>query len=113
MPILIEKALDRVESVLAEYGLLPGHPVHWPGWYKTTSAGSEKRWLRADTGGLVEMEWGPYPLVHEGDPICSITDPFKHEEQVIRAPFTGLIVGALESPVAAPGHPLCHIVRIE
>ncbi len=112
-PVLIEKALAGVESVLAEYGLLPGEPVHWPGWYKTTSADSEKRWLRADTGGLVEMEWGPYPLVHEDDPICTITDHFKNEAHTITAPFTGLIVGSLENPVAAPGHPLCHIVRIE
>ncbi len=112
-PVLIEKALEGVESVLAEYGLLPGEPVHWPGWYTTTAADSTKRWLRADRGGLVEMEWGPYPLVHEDDPICSITNHFKTKEHVITAPFDGLIVGALENPVAAPGHPLCHILRVD
>lgn len=111
--VLIEKAIHGVESVLAEYELLPGEPVYWPGWYKTTSADSERRWLRADTGGLVDMQWGPYPLVHEGEPICTITDHFKNQEHVVAAPFTGLIVGALENPVAAPGHPLCHLLRIE
>ena len=29
------------------------------------------------------------------------------------APFTGLIVGVLENPVALPGHPLCHLVRVD
>jgi hypothetical protein len=62
--------LEGVDSVFAEYKLRPDQPVHWPGWYKTTSTDSTKRWLRADTDGLVEMEWGPYPLVHEGDVIC-------------------------------------------
>ena len=112
-PVLIEKALEGVESVLAEYGFLPDEPVHWPGWYKTTAADSTKRWIRADTGGLVEMEWGPYPLVHEDEAICTISDHFKREEAVVRAPFDGLIVGALENPVAAPGHPLCHLVRLD
>jgi predicted deacylase len=112
-PVLIEKALEGVQSVLAEYEFLPGEPVHWPGWYKTTAADSTKRWLRADTGGLVEMEWGPYPLVHEDEAICTITNHFKTEEHVVTAPFDGLIVGALENPVAAPGHPLCHIVRLD
>ena len=112
-PVLIEKALEGVESVLAEYGFHPDEAVHWPGWYTTTAADSTKRWLRADTGGLVEMEWGPYPLVHEGEAICTITDHFKTEERVIAAPFDGLIVGALENPVAAPGHPLCHLLRLD
>ncbi|WP_226043003.1 succinylglutamate desuccinylase/aspartoacylase family protein [Natrinema sp. DC36] len=112
-PALIEKAIDGVESVLAQYRVLPDVPVHWPGWYKVTAADSEKQWLRADTGGLVDMEWGPYPLVHEGDTICTITDHFKTEEHVVTAPFTGLIVGVLENPIALPGHPLCHLVRLD
>ena len=111
-PVLVEKALEGIESVLAEYELLPDEPVHWPGWYQTTSADSTKRWLRADTGGLVEMEWGPYPLVQEGDRICTITNHFRTDEHVVTAPFTGLIVGYLENPVALPGHPLCHIVNM-
>ena len=112
-PVLIEKALEGVESVLAEYELLPETPVHWPGWYKTTSAESTKRWLRADIGGLVEMQWGPYPLVTEGEEICTISNHFKTKEHVVTAPFDGLIVGALENPVAAPGHPLCHLLQLD
>ena len=44
-PALIDRAIDGVESVLAEYGVLP------------------------DTGGLVEMAY-EQPLVDEGDVIC-------------------------------------------
>ncbi len=112
-PVLIEKALDSVESVFAEYDVLPGRPVHWPGWYKITTPESAKRWLRADIGGLVDMEWGPYPLVRADEVICRITDHFSTKEDVVRAPFDGLIVGALENPVAAPGHPVCHLVRLD
>ncbi len=112
-PRLIEEAIEGVDSVLAEYELLPGRPVRWPGWYEATSGDGEKRWLRADTGGLVEMVWGPYPLVAEGEAICAITDHFGLEKRVVTAPFSGLIVGYLENPVALPGHPVCHLVRID
>ncbi|GGL44649.1 succinate dehydrogenase [Halarchaeum grantii] len=111
-PALIEKALDGVENVLADYGVYPDGDVSEPSWRKVMGPTEEKRWIRADTGGLVEMQWGPSPLVHEGDPICTISDHFKDEEHVVEAPFTGLIVGVLENPVALPGHPICHLVRI-
>ncbi|WP_435332589.1 succinylglutamate desuccinylase/aspartoacylase family protein [Haloarchaeobius sp. TZWWS8] len=112
-PALIDRAVEGVDSVLAEYGVLPTEPVVWPGWRKVIDGAKEKTWLRADTGGLVEMEWGPYPLVHEGETICTISDHFQTEERIITAPFTGLIVGVLENPLAQPGHPLCHLVRID
>ncbi|MBX0322065.1 succinylglutamate desuccinylase/aspartoacylase family protein [Halomicroarcula sp. F13] len=113
-PTLIHRALDGVASVLAEFGVDPEATVSWPGWYRAVPADQgDKTWLRADTGGLVEMRWGPYPLVQEGETICTISDHFKHEERVVTAPFTGILVGVLENPVAQPGHPLCHLVRID
>ena len=111
-PGLIEKALDGVESVLAAYDILPDGEVLEPSWQKVMGPEEERRWVRADIGGLVDMEWGPSPLVHAGDPVCTISDHFRREERVVEAPFTGLIVGVLENPVAQPGHPLCHLVRI-
>ena len=112
-PALIDKALEGVESVLLEYGVAPDGTPADPGWVKVMGPSEEKRWIRADTGGLVDMTWGPNPLVHEGEPICTITDHFREEEHTVEAPFTGLIVGVLENPVALPGHPICHLVRVD
>ncbi|SFL09619.1 hypothetical protein SAMN04487950_2423 [Halogranum rubrum] len=112
-PALIERALDGVESVLAEYGVLPGNPVIWPGWTRVIDSEGDKTWLRADTGGLVEMQYGQIPLVHEGETVCTVSDHFKENEQRVTAPFTGLVVGVLQNPVAAPGHPLCHLVGVD
>ena len=112
-PALIEKAVAGVENVLAEFGALADVEPTEPKWRTIMGGDQEKRWLRADTGGLVDMEWGPHPLVHEGETICTITDHFRREEHVVTAPFTGLIVGVLENPVALPGHPLCHLVRVD
>lgn len=111
-PGLIDIALDGIESVLSAYGVYPAGEIVEPKWRKVMGPAEEKRWVRADTGGLVEMAWGPSPLVREGDVICTVTDHFKEHTSVIEAPFTGLIVGVLENPVALPGHPICHLVRL-
>ncbi len=112
-PALIDRAVAGVESVLAEFDVLPDATPSRPAWTRVVSGTEQRRWIRADTGGLVEMQWGPYPLVYEGETICTVTDHFKRESHVVAAPFTGLVVGVLENPVALPGHPLVHFVRMD
>ncbi|WP_246983273.1 succinylglutamate desuccinylase/aspartoacylase family protein [Halorientalis marina] len=110
---LIDRAFDGVVSVLAEYGLSPTESVRWPGWRTIIDGDDEKTWLRADAGGLVDIHHGQGSLVHEGDTICTITNPFKAETDAVTAPFTGVIVGVLENPLVYPGNPLCHLVRLD
>ena len=109
---LIDRALDGVASVLAEYEFHPAAPVDWPGW-RTIVTSSEKTWLRADVGGLVEMHVRRGSIVEEGDRVCTITNPFKTDVVAVEAPFTGLLVGSLENPLVYPGNPLCHLVELE
>ncbi|WP_255169594.1 succinylglutamate desuccinylase/aspartoacylase family protein [Natrononativus amylolyticus] len=111
---LIDRGLTGVASVLAEFGLHRESSVHWPGWRTVIDDADEKTWLRADVGGIVDMKHGRGELVHEGDVICTITNPFKEEDDIdtVEAPFTGLLVGVLENPVVYPGNPLCHLVGL-
>ncbi len=110
---LIDRALNGVASVLAEYGLSSRSTVHWPGWRTVISEDSEKTWLRADVGGIVDMHHDRGALVHEGEDVCTITNPFKTDSETVQAPFTGLLVGILENPVVYPGNPLCHLVKLD
>jgi len=109
---LIDRALAGVESVLAEFGIQPTSQVAWPGWRTVVDDSEEKTWIRADVGGIVDMHYERGELVYENDPICTITNPFKTDNDVVRAPFTGLLVGVLENPVVYPGNPLCHLVEL-
>lgn len=108
---LIDNALEGVRSVMAEFGMLESETVSWPGW-RTVINDGDKTWLRADSGGLVEMHFREGAIVEEGDPICTITNPFKTESITVDAPFTGLLVGVLENPLVYPGNPLCHLVKL-
>jgi len=110
---LIDHALDGVRSVFAEYGVYPQETVRWPGWRTVVEGWSEKTWLRADAGGIVEMYHDRGDLVAEDETICRITNPFKSDAVDVTAPFTGLLVGVLENPVVYPGNPLCHFAKID
>ena len=110
---LIDSALESVRSVLAEFGLRNSDTVQWPGWRTVIDDTGEKTWIRADSGGLVDMHYDRGDLVYEDDVICTITNPFKTENTLMRAPFTGLLVGILENPLVYPGNPLCHLVRLD
>ncbi|WP_101298142.1 succinylglutamate desuccinylase/aspartoacylase family protein [Halegenticoccus soli] len=110
---LIDDALAGVESVFAEYGLRETSTVRWPGWRTVITGDREKTWIRADAGGIVDMHFERGALVHEGDQICTITNPFKDDNVGVEAPFTGLLVGVLENPVVYPGNPVCHLVALD
>jgi hypothetical protein len=110
---LIDEALGGVESVFAEYGLMEASTVRWPGWRTVITEGDEKTWIRADVGGIVDMHFERGALVHEGDRVATITNPFKDDNVPVEAPFTGLLVGLLENPVVYPGNPLCHLVELD
>lgn len=109
---LINRALDGVASVFAEYDLYSAEFVRWPGWRTVIDVG-DKTWLRADIGGMVEMLHERGELVEAGQPVCTITNPFKTESVEVIAPFTGLLVGILENPVVYPGNPICHLVELD
>jgi len=108
----IDDALAGVRSVLAEFGMLPTECVHWPGWRTVVASADEKTWLRADAGGIVDVRADRGDVVHEGDTIATIADPFKDRTTTVTAPFTGLMLGVLENPVVYPGNPLCHLVHV-
>ncbi len=110
---LIDDALAGVRSVFAEYDVLETSTVRWPGWRTIVAGSGEKTWLRADAGGIVDTHYESGSLVHEGDRIATITNPFKQEPLGIEAPFTGLLIGVLENPVVYPGNPLCHLVEVD
>ncbi|PSQ41833.1 deacylase [Halobacteriales archaeon SW_7_68_16] len=110
---LIDRALAGVRSVLAEFDMRPTDRVSWPGWRTIVDKRGEKTWLRADSGGIVEMHYDQGELVQEGDAVCTIANPFKTDRDHIHAPFTGLLVGVLENPVVFPGNPVCHLVELD
>ncbi|MFB6118618.1 succinylglutamate desuccinylase/aspartoacylase family protein [Halosegnis sp.] len=108
---LIDRALAGVLSVLCEFGLRSTEAVAWPGWRAVVDA-DDGTWLRAEAGGLVEMHHDRGALIEAGERVCTITDPFDEATEVMRAPFTGVLVGVTENPLVYPGNPLAHLLEL-
>lgn len=111
-PVLIERAVNGVENVMAAYDLLAENDPQPSTVTKELGNDEERKWLRADAAGLVEMEWGPHPVVDEGETVCTITDQFGQEEHTVEAPFEGLLIGILADPRVLPGRPVAHLVEL-
>ncbi|MGQ9583662.1 MAG: succinylglutamate desuccinylase/aspartoacylase family protein, partial [Thermoplasmatota archaeon] len=106
---LVRAGLRGVMNVLYELGMLKGQPA--PPLFQVIVKKTE--WVRADRGGILEMYTKPRALLGEGEEICAITNPFGKEVSVIRAPFTGMVVGITNYPMVSPGFPICHLVKLD
>lgn len=73
---------------------------------------SSSKWLRAPTGGLIRTFRANGELVHQGDLMALVADPFGDKEQEIIAPFDGIIVGRAVLPVVNEGDAVFHLARV-
>ncbi|MDS0293442.1 succinylglutamate desuccinylase/aspartoacylase family protein [Halogeometricum luteum] len=111
-PLMVERALEHLHNLFASFGMVDDEFESEPPWQRVVGP-KEKTWIRSNAGGWVDMEWGPYPIIDEGDAVCTISDHFKREEHVVEAPFTGLVVGMAANPITVPGQIVAHLVAVD
>ncbi|MFC7204253.1 succinylglutamate desuccinylase/aspartoacylase family protein [Haloferax namakaokahaiae] len=111
-PVMVDVALDHLHNLFAYFGMIDAEFESEPVWQRIVGS-KEKRWIRSNAGGWVDMNWGPYPIVEEGKSVCTVSDHFKREEHVVEAPFTGLIIGMAANPITVPGQIIAHVVSID
>ncbi len=105
----IREGLSGVLNVMVELGMIDGTVLAPP----FRSIVHDTEWLRAKRGGILLMKTKPETLAYEGDLLAQVTSPFGTAVDRITAPFTGIIVGVTTEPLAEPGSPICHIVKVE
>jgi predicted deacylase len=106
---VVKQCLQGIMNVIYELGMMKGTIVE-PRFQVVVK---KTEWVRADRGGILEMKTYPRSLEKEGNELCVITNPFGVEVGIVRAPFTGMVVGVTTRPVASPGSPICHMVKID
>ena len=70
------------------------------------------KWLRAPMGGLFRSLKSDGELVHKGDLLGVVSDPFGELEREIEAPFSGIIVGRAVLPIVNEGDAVFHLARV-
>jgi|GEM_PF-43079 len=106
---VVKQCLQGIMNVIYELGMMKG-TICEPRFQVVVK---KTEWVRADRGGILEMKTYPRSLEKEGNELCVITNPFGVEVGIVRAPFTGMVVGVTTRPVASPGSPICHMVKID
>jgi predicted deacylase len=70
-------------------------------------------WIRADTGGIVELAVGLGDLVQENQLLLTIRDTLLGRKTEVRAPTPGIVMAVARSPVAEPGYALLRLGIIQ
>lgn len=66
-------------------------------------------WVRAKHAGLFQPAIQCGQLVHKGNHVGTITDPFGEFKEKVKAPETGYVIGLNNSPVVNAGDALMHL----
>lgn len=73
---------------------------------------TSSKWLRAPVGGLLRTFKADGDVVAQGDVMAAVSDLFGEAEQMIEAPFDGIIVGRAVMPVVNEGDAVFHLARV-
>jgi hypothetical protein len=73
----------------------------------------DHRWIRAEKGGILQLNVKPGDIIEKGEDIAVNTKPFGTEVSRVKAPYTGLVVGCTTLPMVIPGSAICHLVALE
>ncbi len=102
---VIEFGVQGVENVLIELGMLKGSqnkPLYQTQLKKTT-------WVRAQVGGILRFHILPGDLVETGQALATNYGIFGKEQNALRSPVNGLVLGMATMPTVKPGEPVCHL----
>jgi predicted deacylase len=102
--------LRGVLNVLSSVGMWPEHERAKPPFQVIVKASD---WIRAEKGGILDLEVKPGELVYEDDLIGTILNPFGRAVTKVRSPFTGIVVGVTTAPLTTPGTGITHIAKLK
>lgn len=104
-PSVQDLTLRGIANVLAELGMTPGKPE--PPHHQIIVR--ETRWIRSETGGFLQFHVAPGEVVSAGQPIATNTSLLGSEQEIIRSPQYGIVMGMTTMPAVSPGDPVVHI----
>lgn len=65
--------------------------------------------MRAEAGGILDLDVGPGDLVEEGQQLYSVTGPFGRERVAQSSPADGAVIGLTTLPLVNPGDAVVHV----
>lgn len=69
-------------------------------------------WVRANMSGTFSLKIKLGGLVKKGKVLGILSDPFGDDREEVLAPFTGVVIGQLNLPLAHEGDALIHLAKV-
>lgn len=102
----IRAGLRGIFNVMRHIGMLPAKERR-----QTVApvVARSTRWVRASRSGIVINQAALGSRVNEGDKLAAISDPIGLRDDIISAPFEGIVIGRSNLPLAHEGDALFHL----
>jgi hypothetical protein len=95
-----------VRRLMAHLGMLTEDEADSDG---TPLEADETHWVRADRGGIMNLEVGLGDSVSVGQPLWTVSSPFGRDRKPMESPWEGVVIGASTIPLCNPGDAVVHI----
>ncbi|NEQ52772.1 MAG: succinylglutamate desuccinylase/aspartoacylase family protein [Leptolyngbya sp. SIO3F4] len=102
---VVEYALRGIENCLKHLGMVNGKPTN-PAYRVETNA---TQWVRAAKGGFLQFHVSPGDTVTKGEMIATNTDLMGDDQNHIKSPRDGIVLGMTTLPSVSPGDPVCNL----
>ncbi len=107
----VRAGLAGILRVLRHRGMVSSRGIAKPNGQSQFCPSS--KWMRAPIGGLLRTFRSDGEVVHAGDLLASVSDPFGELEESVIAPFDGIIVGRALMPIVNEGDAIFHLARVK
>jgi uncharacterized protein len=105
-PAVQDLTTRGVLNVLTELGMIESTAYEAPPHQIVVE---ETRWIRSESGGFLHFHVAPGEAVTKGQAVASSTSLLGKENEVIRSPHDGLVMGMTTMPAVGPGDPVVHV----
>lgn len=102
--------LNGILRVMAAMGMLASKRLRLPA--PVPARATRSLWIRASRGGICRLLAKSGDIVEAGQAVAMIADPAGEDEEVIRAPIDGIVIGHACLPVVNRGDALMHIAEV-
>lgn len=102
---ILDFTLRGMANVFAELGMTEGAPEQPPHQFIV----EETHWVRSESAGFLSFHVSPGSFVSKGQPLASNTTLLGTENETIRSPHDGIVMGMTTMPAVGAGDPVVHI----
>lgn len=105
----IEVGIAGILNVMRSLRMLPGEPAEPPLRLRI----ERTHWVRAEAGGILDLQVELGQPLRRGMTISLNTNPFGRERSQLKSPYSGMVLGLTQLPLVHPGDAVCHLARLE